>query len=705
MGTTTTPLRQLLKSLCSNSPWKYSVLWKIRHQNPLILTWEDGYCVYPGPRQPAGNISYGIYSSQTSDITSQSFQSSIGDGGLGGYPIALLVASMSQLHYAWDEGVIGKVARTEKHCWVSYEDFLTGKADSIFFAECPEEWLLQFTSGIKTIVLVPVLPHGVLQLGSFEMVPEDLEVISHIKERFTQHTAGGNVLSLPFKRNFEAQSSASLICSLLENLDESSAASISPVKMEDSRTFDRFKPGNALLTLDQVVPILNFQNTHPITATNLQEILDNATVANLGATTVSPGEESSPLNQSMKASQPEMVESKLFGMSCPDEDLMTYLASNSFNLDDRDFLTGFLNPSYSKDFVEEPFGGMNINDSDHEALSSFFSFPQDCELHKALGPSFKRDSDEYLLDSSILSEDFCSNSTLRALVGGIEPVKGGNAEDLLQAVVANKHGGSDDSSSNESSGVKSSITSTEHKAVTSTPPQAIAAFVTKAKSDFNAVSSPSLSSTMTTLNDGEWPRKGRKPPNGGKRRTRPGDSPKQRPRDRQLIQDRVKELRELVPNGAKCSIDGLLDQTIKHMMYLQSMTNQAEKLQHWVHQEVAGRKNLRSVDTKDECQKGKSWAFEIGGEQQVCPIIVEDLPYPGHLLIEMLCNEQGMFLEIAQVIRSFNLTILKGEMEDSEKKTWAHFIVETSRGFHRLDIFWPLMQLLQRRRNPISSKI
>jgi hypothetical protein len=38
-----------------------------------------------------------------------------------------------------------------------------------------------------------------------------------------------------------------------------------------------------------------------------------------------------------------------------------------------------------------------------------------------------------------------------------------------------------------------------------------------------------------------------------RKRSRPGESPKPRPKDRQLIQDRIKELRELVPNGAKVS--------------------------------------------------------------------------------------------------------------------------------------------------------
>ncbi|KAJ0491142.1 putative myc-type, basic helix-loop-helix (bHLH) domain, transcription factor LHW [Helianthus annuus] len=45
-----------------------------------------------------------------------------------------------------------------------------------------------------------------------------------------------------------------------------------------------------------------------------------------------------------------------------------------------------------------------------------------------------------------------------------------------------------------------------------------------------------------------------------------------------MIQDRVKELREIVPNSAKCSIDALLEHTMKHMLFLQSVTKHADKL-------------------------------------------------------------------------------------------------------------------------------
>lgn len=44
----------------------------------------------------------------------------------------------------------------------------------------------------------------------------------------------------------------------------------------------------------------------------------------------------------------------------------------------------------------------------------------------------------------------------------------------------------------------------------------------------------------------------------------------------------------------------------------------------------------------------------------------------------MLCEEQGFFLEIADIIRGFGLSVLKGSMEIRENKIWAHFIVEVS---------------------------
>ncbi|PKA61543.1 Transcription factor LHW [Apostasia shenzhenica] len=178
-----------------------------------------------------------------------------------------------------------------------------------------------------------------------------------------------------------------------------------------------------------------------------------------------------------------------------------------------------------------------------------------------------------------------------------------------------------------------------------------------------------------------------------KKRPRPGESPRPRPKDRQLIMDRVKELREIVPNGAKCSIDALLEKTIKHMLFLQSVTKHADKLKETREPKIIGKDG--AVCVKENFQGGATWAFDVGSQPMTCPIIVEDLNPPREMLVEMLCEERGFFLEIADLIKGLGLTILKGVMEVREHKIWARFAVEANRDVTRMEIFLSLVHLLE----------
>ncbi|KAL6882647.1 hypothetical protein ACP4OV_011337 [Aristida adscensionis] len=183
-----------------------------------------------------------------------------------------------------------------------------------------------------------------------------------------------------------------------------------------------------------------------------------------------------------------------------------------------------------------------------------------------------------------------------------------------------------------------------------------------------------------------------------KKRARAGESTRPRPKDRQLIQDRVKELREIVPNSAKCSIDALLDRTIKHMLFLQSVTKYADKMKQ-TDEPPQMIDKASGVVLKDNPTAGKNvgatWAYEVAGQTMVCPIIIEDLSPPGQMLVEMLCEERGFFLEIADNIRGFGLTILKGLMELRDGKIWARFLVEANQEVTRMDVFLSLVQLLE----------
>ncbi|XP_059593541.1 transcription factor LHW isoform X2 [Vitis vinifera] len=178
-----------------------------------------------------------------------------------------------------------------------------------------------------------------------------------------------------------------------------------------------------------------------------------------------------------------------------------------------------------------------------------------------------------------------------------------------------------------------------------------------------------------------------------RKRFKPGENPRPRPKDRQMIQDRVKELREIVPNGAKCSIDALLERTIKHMLFLQSVMKHADKLKQTGESKIINKEG--GLHLKDNFEGGATWAFEVGSQSMVCPIIVEDLNPPRQMLVEMLCEERGFFLEIADIIRGMGLTILKGVMETRNDKIWARFTVEANRDVTRMEIFISLVHLLE----------
>uniref|UniRef100_A0A0D9V858 BHLH domain-containing protein n=1 Tax=Leersia perrieri TaxID=77586 RepID=A0A0D9V858_9ORYZ len=178
-----------------------------------------------------------------------------------------------------------------------------------------------------------------------------------------------------------------------------------------------------------------------------------------------------------------------------------------------------------------------------------------------------------------------------------------------------------------------------------------------------------------------------------RKRSRPGESARPRPKDRQMIQDRIKELREIVPNSAKCSIDALLEKTIKHMLFLQNVAKHADKLKESGEPKIVSQEE--GLLLKDNFEGGATWAFEVGTRSMTCPIIVEDLSPPRQMLVEMLCKERGIFLEIADQIRGLGLTILKGVMEVRKDKIWARFAVEANKDVTRMEIFLSLVHLLE----------
>ena len=275
-------------------------------------------------------------------------------------------------------------------------------------------------------------------------------------------------------------------------------------------------------------------------------------------------------------------------------------------------------------------------------------FPAGYELHEVLGPAFLKDAlyldwqTEYVLGGKAFE--------LSEGMSGSQLTSDSPTERLLEAVVADVcHSGSDVKSDTSLCKSGQSLLTTERIPEPSTNVttsacsegysmgQSQTSFTGEdmqnslSSSGVCGVMSPKGFSSTYSGTGSEHLDKSSEPAKNSKRRARPGESSRPRPRDRQLIQDRIKELRELVPNGAKvtsenpfihfsfwmeikysitfllhplkgfllvsqCSIDSLLERTIKHMLFLQGITKHADKLTKCANMKVSGlhswRRNL-----------------------------------------------------------------------------------------------------------------
>ncbi|GLJ41802.1 hypothetical protein SUGI_0865150 [Cryptomeria japonica] len=186
-------------------------------------------------------------------------------------------------------------------------------------------------------------------------------------------------------------------------------------------------------------------------------------------------------------------------------------------------------------------------------------------------------------------------------------------------------------------------------------------------------------------------------PNTARRTCKQGKTGRPRPKDRQQIQDRVRELRDIIPNANKCSIDALLERTIKYIKFLHTVTQNAGRWSYKGIFKMSG-DEARKGSLK-ESESGACWAVDLAAYGEIqrrhCPIIVENLSQPGQMLVEILCEDKGIFLEIANNIRGLGLTILKGVMEVRNGHIWCRFVVEAVRDIHRMEVLWSLAHFIE----------
>ncbi|KAL8101161.1 hypothetical protein AgCh_033152 [Apium graveolens] len=697
-------LRQALKSLCSGTCWNYVVFWKFEHRAQMVLKWEDGY--YDNHEQPDALQKIAGYS-----YDAQSSRDSLG----------LAVAKMSLHVYSLGEGIVGKVAMTGKHMWISTDKHVL---DSCSLLEYSDGLLPQFSSGIR--------------LGSLDIIDEDLMLVNHIKDNFFDFQA-------PLSGHHSSIDSSSCLSSV------STRTSLSRMYHHCVSNADKALKNKGNMW-SPAVPSLEIPLHHSYTvpvadvhSRKMAPIVKNYepeyTVSGVGETSV--------VQPFASMDRQKQVDGQLASEKIPDgqtsgirdvgvvsesEDNDTPSLSNSHcnkcNLYNTAFgvnmsclpsafqhtATGnyysglLVAPEFSQESQESLVNTSELKaKTNHmDACETCFRFTAGCELFEALGPSFKKQdtNSQWETDKTNngalvqISDGRTSNSNHMMINNG--------AEHLLEAVVANVcQSVSDVKCENSKLKTVEPLLTVENilePCISDNPTVGSANYSYDRSSlvedclsfsevyDNKPLKGISSASPSTCSEQLERPQELTKM---NKKRSRPGENCRPRPRDRQLIQDRIKELRDLVPNGSKCSIDSLLERTIKHMLFMQCTTKHADKLKKCAESKLIDKETGVHVSTSNE--QGSSWAVEVGSHLKVFPIMIENINLSGQMLIEMLCENCNRFFEIAEAIRSLGMTILKGSTEACGGKIWICFVVEgqNNRNVHRMDILWSLVQILQ----------
>ncbi|EOA26350.1 hypothetical protein CARUB_v10022732mg [Capsella rubella] len=716
MGSTS---QEILRSFCSNTDWNYAVFWKLNHRSRMVLTLEDAY-----------------YDNNTIPKNMHGAHDLLG----------LAVAKMSYHVYSLGEGIVGQVAVSGEHQWVFPEYYDNCHAEFEFH----NVWESQMSAGIKTILVVAVGHCGVVQLGSLRKVNEDVNLVNHIRHLFlalrdplADHAANlmqcnmNNSLCLPNIPSEGLHAKAFPDCSgeVAKAMDVDESNILTQYKTSNSLPYNT--PSSSLL-MENAAQVVGDRDVvqgstcgsySGVTFGFPVDVVDAKYASHLGTNIIS---DASHVGMTSGCKDPRGLDPNL--QQYMKNHVLSNTSSSALAIEAERMITAHSYPGLDSTFhaspgtekessyqnevlqLSENHGNKHLKESERmlerkcessrsdALISPGYTFAGS-ELLEALGSAFKKTStgQEDLLKSenrsTIRPTDDMSHSQLTFDSG---------PENLLDAVVANvcqsDGNARDDMLSSRS--VQSLLTTMEvaepsgqkkHNNVISVDSAMKQLPLVEVDTQQNssdicgAFSSIGFSSTYPSSSSDQF-QTSLDMPKKNKKRAKPGESSRPRPRDRQLIQDRIKELRELVPNGSKCSIDSLLERTIRHMLFLQNVTKHADKL---------SKSAKTKMQQKETGMQGSSCAVEVGGHLQVCSIIVENLNKQGMVLIEMLCEECSHFLEIANVIRSLDLVILRGITETQGEKTWICFVTESqnSKVMQRMDILWSLVQIFQPKAN------
>ncbi|KAH7282776.1 hypothetical protein KP509_35G047200 [Ceratopteris richardii] len=166
----------------------------------------------------------------------------------------------------------------------------------------------------------------------------------------------------------------------------------------------------------------------------------------------------------------------------------------------------------------------------------------------------------------------------------------------------------------------------------------------------------------------------------------------QRSKCRQKVQKQIKELRSLLPDGASCSIDTLLEGALDCVKALCTVLQRSRKESNTTILQVHDGFTKLKSDFKGTKSFNASWVMDLN--QRVCPIVVESFSEPGQVLVEMLCQKHTFFSKITETLKELGFNILNGVLETRSDNTWARFVITGPKDIQRVQIMWELMQLL-----------
>ncbi|KAK9137945.1 hypothetical protein Sjap_008539 [Stephania japonica] len=645
-----THLQEILRGLCFRTPWKYGVFWRLHQRDNVVLTWEEAYSANYGPVDPSDHVpSYRTFEY-------------LDDGHYLPDPIGKDVMEMSRAVYSLGEGIIGQVASTGKHQWV----FADKKSLSHILSlhDCYEGWNSQFSAGIRTIAIVPVVPHGVVQLGSSSTITEDVKLVNHIKDAFhslqdcSTESITRNLFQCPMQSRLWSQVS-------LQQTGSEPLSDIPHSSNKVTSNISHFLPcpsshlgifhnlSSDALSLDDLHQSKAYGVYDKLFIFEPRKCAEDIDINhnNAPASHISPVDNMYPCHSIRQFDEKSNIghNSAVSGIVRLDSSAQTPNQAKELELPYEMILQLGKGSEHKLD--------RKITCID--VANSSLHYPVGGKLYKAFDTAAKKEEGYSPQDLSERSEAVVLNET---------PVKLGSGFEYHLGAISTDAGSTSRNVKSRKSLCLSteSLLSTGIKSETSCQVEHYSSFdggvlshssgimgygannyLKSIGSTKGVIEEHSMGSSITIESNSNIRSKLHlEPAKVARKRPRPYQSCRPQPRDKQLIQNSIKELRGLVPNGSKCSISSLLEHAVEHMLFLQHVTKQANKIE-----DSASSKFPRKHMCPDNCgshKHGPSWVVELGSEEEACPIETENF-----MNGQVLAEDGGNFCDVAEALKPF----------------------------------------------------